>query len=561
MGVTTMGSNNKNKKNNGRPKWPDRYLKEMETLRREIAEKEKEGVNVTRAWRLFGIARKLDREEDVEKAFDYIEKVRGDLVWKDKLFKWSTRKGVIVFACSVPFLIAGPLAAYLIAKYFGYDIIQCKPVWLRMPVFILAWGYLGSAAYVLITISNRLSKKLFDPRDMLFYAYRLLLGGILAGAIFYVMQMGLVSIPGTAGEEVNAALLRTATVSKYRNLDTKRQEINKVIGDKETIIKNFERGYIEHKIKFETDETSKADIGEPVKNGKSRTQRLILTDYIVQREKAELLITYKDEWERENLEYYSLNDGSSEAEKASKSSNINDYYKGKITPAKINRAITESNYGYIEYCYSLIKGTVVSKLIKEINEDTVSRIRINQEIGNLKPAIDSEIINKEIIEINMEKEALDKSRIICTKVIDANESTKPALKDIKEPEPENNDKPKEFEPQRGKRHEEEEDYTGLSDEVLYKRIGVLDKKIGEIEEKKRELKDKLKAAKKREEESPVWESAVFIVIAFFSGYSINFVTKMFDRAMTAIISGKPGATEMEGEVPHEPEAGGEEGVG
>jgi hypothetical protein len=217
-----MGGNNKNKKNNEEsvePKWRARYIKEMEKLRGEIRAKEEKGVNVNRAWRLFGIARKLDRKEDVEKAFDYMEKVRGDLAWKERLFDYSTRTVTLWVAYGVPIIIAVPLIGYIVAKCgFGFDLFADKPVMLGMPMFILAWGYIGSTAYILLSVHSKISKRLFDIRDPVGYVYRAVLGGILAGVIFYIIQTGLVSLPGTAGEEVNAALLRTSVVSKYRKL-------------------------------------------------------------------------------------------------------------------------------------------------------------------------------------------------------------------------------------------------------------------------------------------------------------------------------------------------------
>ena len=45
-----MAGKNRDKSNakGNEKKWPDRYLKEMATLRQEIGEKEKKGVNVNR---------------------------------------------------------------------------------------------------------------------------------------------------------------------------------------------------------------------------------------------------------------------------------------------------------------------------------------------------------------------------------------------------------------------------------------------------------------------------------------------------------------------------------
>jgi hypothetical protein len=351
--------------------------------------------------------------------------------------------------------------------------------------------------------------------------------------------MGLVSIPGTAGEEVNAALLRTATVSKYRDLVIKREQLKREIDYRETIIDNFEQGYIERKRLL-------IDSGNTPVFEELGSEKTSLSD------RVELLIAYKSEWEDENLEYYVSNDRSSEAGNGSKSSKNNDYYEGRITPAKVNRAIYESNEKYILYCYLLIKATVVNNLNIENNAEMLKKVKIDQEINNLKPAIESEILYKEINELERRRKKLEQRRYEYSMALQGNYVTKPT-KNI------------DTEELKGQgveiRDEDNNKLTDLSAEELYKGIGIVDKEIGELNEKERELKDKLKAAEKREEENPVWESAVFIVIAFFSGYSINFVTKMFDRAMTAIISGKPGATEMEGEAPHEPEAGGEEAAG
>lgn len=504
-----MGSNNKNKKNNGRAKWQDRYLKEMETLRREIAEKEKEGVNVTRAWRLFGVARKLSREEDIEKAFDYIEKVRGDLTWKERLYGYSTRTLTHYVAYGVPILIAAPLIAYIIAKCgYGYDLFAEKPVMLGMPTFILAWGYIGSIAYVLISVSNKISKRLFDIRDPIGYFYRVVLGGILAGVIFYILQLGLVSLPGTAGEEVNAALKRAGAPAKYRKYVAERERLEEANYKNEDVISEFELRYIDP-----------YDINDV-------------------KRKAKLLLRYVEEWrEFDDLECDVLKEDPN--------------FKGKIDVGKIRKAMgkdEEEDYNkYILASFEIIKDRIISDKHTQIDINNNRLDKIDEYISNIKYIIESAILEETLGNVNSE------------------------LRQLTNGLRENKEQLKEKEGQlvmveSGDIKPEDKRYRNAADleadiERINKTIRSLEKKIEELETEKVRLNIQIQEERKRENEKPVWESAIFVVVAFFSGYSINFVTKMFDRAMSAIISGKPGEAETEGEQPPEPVAGGEEAVG
>lgn len=518
-----MGGNHEEnrKKNEGAEehKWPGRYSREMETLRREIGEKEKKGVNVTRAWRLFGIARKLSRKEDAEKAFDYIEKVRGDLEWKEKLYEYSTRTRTRFVAYGVPILVAVPLIAYIIAKCgFHYDFFAEKPITLAMPTFIIAWGYVGSVAYVLISVHNKISKRLLDKMDPIGYLYRVVLGGILAGVIFYIIQMGLVSLPGTAGDEVDAALGRAGIPAKYirnsvdkSNYENEIYENNKLINDfksPEDVILT-EHGYEEL-------------LGKP---GEERDA------YV----KANFLIKYKLTWLEQDLSFNFIEaDGSK-----------NKQLSGKIDIDKIRLALSEKKFAYIEQIFGKIKNKVIKELEGQIEEKERLLKEITIKTSRMKYRLESAMVDDEITELrsNMDGLVSEKGRLedwlltMQTPGITGTET-----------------------PGAGIERETGGESASKVDELIdgQVKLKIINEKIENKKEELDVLKEKRKAARKREEEKPVWESAVFIVIAFFSGYSINFVTKMFDRAMTAIISGKPGATETEGEVPHEPETRGEE---
>jgi hypothetical protein len=500
-------------------KWPDLYIKEMETVRGEIREKEEKGVNVNRAWRLFGIARGLNRKEDAEKAFDYMEKVRGDLAWKERLYGYSTRTVTLWVAYGVPILIAVPLIGYIIAKCgFDYDLFTDQPVRLGMPVFILAWGYIGSVAYVLISVSNKISKRLLDIRDPLGYFYRIILGGILAGVVFYIIQMGLISLPGTAGEEVNAALLSAGVAEKNRKVVMEYEDLEKKLRNNNEMIQDFKRGYLARLVREGTNRES--TIGT----------------------KAKVLEFYESEWIGYGLE-----------------NNNNANLKGPIKVYKIKSALKtpkKGGYRYISDCFDIVK-------IKMI-------ITKKEENANLEGLMEEKEVLRKRMEYKLESVRIDKDIKKLDEKIKRLENAKEEKEDAvyalyKEEEGAPVEEQKLESPgtkARGvlidKQKTAGDKY--VSPEWLNNEIGRIEKEIEEKEIEKGELKTKKNEAEKRENENPVWESAVFIVIAFFSGYSINFVTKIFDRAMTAIISGKPGATEMEGEVAREPEAGGEETV-
>ena len=71
--------------------------------------------------------------------------------------------------------------------------------------------------------------------------------------------------------------------------------------------------------------------------------------------------------------------------------------------------------------------------------------------------------------------------------------------------------------------------------------------LREKQQRLEKLESQLKEAYKRERGKPIWESAFFIVLAFFAGFSVNFVNKIFDRAMRGILDIKsaPEETEVE----------------
>jgi hypothetical protein len=288
------------------------------------------------------------------------------------------------------------------------------------------------------------------------------------------------------------------------------------------------------------------------------------------REKAEVLITYAAEWENMGLKYGVISDGNYTAKpgffrsvvkdynsggdesmddghnvetglangaKEDDGINIDDKYKGDITVDRISVAVAEGNYEYVDGCYTLIRGKINGRLKYDNNEDDIKIEKIRAEMVDLRPIIESEVLTLKIEKLEREKRDLEMYKNEYERALNAITTETSVIEGEGVGEP------------------------GALDGRIEKVTVEIGEKIGEKEERIKKLREQRETAEKSEEEKPVWESAVFIVIAFFSGYSINFVTKLFDRAMTGIISGKPGETELEGEAPPEPEAGGEETVG
>ncbi|UCE26777.1 MAG: hypothetical protein JSW52_10595, partial [Candidatus Coatesbacteria bacterium] len=207
----------------------------------------------------------------------------------------------------------------------------------------------------------------------------------------------------------------------------------------------------------------------------------------------------------------------------------------------------EDKMKYISESFDLIRSTVIAAKESEISDNKERLEEVDIYVYDMKYRLDSALIGDDIEVLKIELSRLYNDKMYYESDINYYSDV---LRDV---ESGNIDPEYPW--------YESADVLNARLETIEERIDSIDKEIEDKEKEKSELENRLEKAQKNEAEKPVWESAVFIVIAFFSGYSLNFVTKMFDRAMTAIISGKPGETEMEGEAPPEPEGGGEEAVG
>lgn len=159
-------------------------------LREKIREYEKLGININRAWALLVRARTMTKDD--EQALDWIARADADLEIKKQMHRWSSGKRMVLTCLAIIVAIAIFPAAYFICQHIcGKEFLTI----LNVPWFIIVWGYIGSATYIVLTIINRITAKTLDPHRFPEYFFRLLLGGIFAGIIFYVLQLSFFSLP------------------------------------------------------------------------------------------------------------------------------------------------------------------------------------------------------------------------------------------------------------------------------------------------------------------------------------------------------------------------------
>lgn len=475
---------------------PKDYKARMRDLCAMIEEHDKEGVNVRRAWYLYGQAEKLNKQKDVEeeKICKYIAQAKADLERKKELYKWSTSWRMVIF-CVVLLVVlfAGPALFFLYKYISGKELI----IILSVPVFLMIWGYIGAATYVLATIGMKISKRLLDPQKFPEYYFRLLLGAVFAAAIFYVFQLGFLSLPGTVVEEVSVAVENAEGFAKHREYTLKK---DKLLAGTE-IFKKF--------LEDLEDSISKDD---PTKV-------------------AELLLKHRSKWEYKikdkdgnSISYKSvegyLNEYNS-AHKKFKSPEIKPEEKATYLNAM------ETSKQEIDYCFNRVLELLATENVENIKDLTVVEAKIKE----WSYLVESVQLEEELNDLRTEVSTL-KSVIEGKKKDLAN--VKEQIAELDKDSPEYKEK-------------------GNERDSLNSQIKLDEESLKEKELKLDELKAKFGEAARRERRKPVWESAFFIVVAFFSGFSVNFVNTMFDRAIRGILAGGNGAERGEQESGEEPE--------
>jgi hypothetical protein len=495
------------------PDWRKKYESAREELLSDFQKRAEEGVNLRRAWYLFAVARDAYQKGDYEKAYEYAIRVKNDITRKEKLHKWSSGKHALAFFIgSIVAVIGLPVTFYAVMEFISkINQVYDTTTILGIPVFIVLWGYVGAATFVLLAIGRSITQRLNDPRKAIEYFYRLVLGGVLAGVIFYVVQLGIVSLPGTAGVEISESLVNAGAVEKYRKAKSLRNMCEKKVRDYEILlneIEYYEYGEPSETVNFLSEHADKwehlgiAVSEEPEDVPKSEKQEDVpkseKQEDVPKSEKQEDVPKIKEVITIEKLE-----------------TKIGEYTEGDDFDVQEDAQI------YIRECYKEIQPKLEKavKIKKRTYEMEIEGIQ--KDMDMLGPFMESVKIRKateeleaDILDLKSEPRRLsDKIAKIKDKISRASPEKKEELESaMKEFEAENTLIPKRIQ--------------GKEDDL----------KIAE---------ESLKKAEAEEVDKPVWESAVFIVVAFFSGFSINFVYQMFDRATSAIFAQRPAEGEME----------------
>jgi len=202
----------------------------LSKLCEDIGTLDKKGVNVHQAWKLYGKAINLTKQKGEEnEILQYINQAEADLKRREVMCRWSTSWRVVIFCIALVVILSiGPAAFYIYWWHAEPELL----VVLGVPISLIIWGYVGSAAYILVSIGKRISQRLLDPQKFPEYYFRLILGAIFAAAVFYILQLGILSLPKTVSDEVNASLEMARPEKIEQNLtdlQTRKDEINEKI--------------------------------------------------------------------------------------------------------------------------------------------------------------------------------------------------------------------------------------------------------------------------------------------------------------------------------------------
>ncbi|UCH79088.1 MAG: hypothetical protein JSU81_03825, partial [Candidatus Coatesbacteria bacterium] len=241
-----------------KPLETDRVPRDLNELLGTIIRCERKRINVAVAWGYYEKAIREENEGSKWKAAYYLERAYSELLRKEVLFEDSSSAFVV---CIIALLISVVIFGLFVSFNTAIERLQI----LSVPLFVIAWGLTGSISYVLLSAYGKIKRKTFDWYDLPEYSYRFILGGVLAGIAFYVVQLGITSLPGPSGESVNAAVAGAHTALEFRDDYFQKEKIKAELEKCEYVYK----------------ELKETDVG------KSHPDRL-----------ADFLIEYGDVWEK-----------------------------------------------------------------------------------------------------------------------------------------------------------------------------------------------------------------------------------------------------------------------
>lgn len=86
-------------------------------------------------------------------------------------------------------LVKFPNGTIITTSKFDPNILQF-PSFPKIPIFVLLWGFIGSAVYVLKVLTGTISEKRYDNSYLPFHIARLFIGSALAAAAYFILITG-----------------------------------------------------------------------------------------------------------------------------------------------------------------------------------------------------------------------------------------------------------------------------------------------------------------------------------------------------------------------------------
>jgi hypothetical protein len=569
---------------------PEKVPANADDLRSLIFEYQIKGVNVRQVQALYEEARKFEKTNRPVEASLIVDKAYGNLSRKIILF--GTSRGAFL-VCILALII---ILVLLIGITRYHEFIESEEI-LRVPLFIVTWGLIGSMSYVLISVYRKIRRQSFEWVDLAGYFYRFILGGVLAGISFYILQLGVASLPGPAGEGVSAAVASADEARDYREAFLKKEEMLAAVKEYRRLITEFER--------LDEEKDASGDL-------------------------AEFLLENSDGWEQYNPEIKGERIVAARIEER-----LRDHIKK-------DRELTKANANLYDYVYAIydavekLNTNEAEELLKKFNDiddlEDQGEYLIKKEkiwVGQVKiPGEDSgmgvddlEMALEEYVKaVEIREEAASEirdrfKRIKLTTVQELEEKEGYAARRLEEYEsnirrwtgvfesvglsdklPKLNDEVAALEvevetldeeiwesreaarakyespPRHEKLSAEKVDLgkNGLELAMVRRKLGSeekillgqdkLDRSEAELGRKELELaavREKLRAAAARDLARPFWEAPIFIVFAFLSGFSIEFITRYLKNTEETILGALATAKTVAGKAEPEEEGGDE----
>ncbi|MEE9456976.1 MAG: hypothetical protein V3W11_07495 [bacterium] len=503
---------------------------------------EAEGINVKDAWDLHAQAKKA-REEEGKEANDLIARAYADLVRKEVLLNTSRHAFAVV--CIAFIALMGLLVTLV---WFNKEIE--KGYILSVPVFIVAWGFVGSISYVLISIYGKIQEKAFDWYDLPGYIYRIALGGVLAGVAFYLVQFGITSLPGVAGEKANIAVAGSSTIVDFRDDYFKMRDIETELAKLNAVIAGF------NKPENATNANTAAEFliesaGIWERESKVISSRKVKREHEAWKEAQVDSAAARDDLTAyvEAIEKY-LNDEKSRIEKEEKEevtlTDLLDAYNRTATDFEKRAGyLLDPEKGLLKVWDNEIKkpggkGYIGSKTLrKALDNFEKKQAKLREAADRLKSYFvtikDQVRTPLEEKKGRTEKELAGQKKKFERWCLVVESAGLMAKKDRLTEE-------------RDVLKSEVKEINGLissardqkKEEKVKERKGELASKKAELASKNDELETcekELREALTRDLANPVWMAPVFIVFAFVAGYNVEFITKLLEKVQEVALAG------------------------